>query len=64
MRFNIPVLDTTVNTNDPSGSASNVVSAVIAVAMMFGIVAAAKFVYNRARAGIGVGQDNNPVPGV
>lgn len=63
-RIEIPILGTTVDTSKPADSATNIGFATVAVALMFGIVAGGKFLYNRGRAAAGVGQDQNPVPGV
>ena len=56
MKFKIPIFDTTVDTSDPSESAANLGGAVVGGAMLFGIAAAARYVFNRASATAG----NNP----
>lgn len=43
----IPVLDEEYDLSDPSGTAMTALSGVIGVAMMFGIFAAGRAVYNR-----------------
>lgn len=63
-KVEIPILGTTVNTSKPADSATNLGFAAIGVALMFSVVAVGKYLYNRGRSAAGVGQDNNPVPGV
>lgn len=60
----VPVVDEKLSTSNPSGSLKTFVMGSIGVAVLFAMIAAGKFVYNRARSTAGVGQDNNPVPGV
>jgi hypothetical protein len=43
----IPVLDEEYDLSDPSGTAMTAVSGIVGVAMMFGIFAAGRAVYNR-----------------
>lgn len=47
LKGEIPVLDESYDLSDPSGTAMTAVSGIIGVAMMFGIFAAGRAVYNR-----------------
>lgn len=47
LKGSIPVLDESYDLSDPSGTAMTAVSGIVGVAMMFGIFAAGRAVYNR-----------------
>jgi len=47
LKGEIPVLDESYDLSDPSGTAMTAVSGIVGVAMMFGIFAAGRSVYNR-----------------
>jgi len=63
-RIKIPVLDENINTSNPSGAVKDLGMGAVGVAILFGLVAGGQFLYNRARSAAGMGQDDQPVPGV
>jgi hypothetical protein len=61
--FKIPFFDAEVDTSDPSESASNIGGAVLGGTLLFGVMAAASYVYSRFTEISGVDPETN-IPGV
>lgn len=62
-KIDVPIVDTQVDTDDPSESAMNLATAVLGVAGFLGVAAAGNYVYNRVTERFGV-DGSVDVPGV
>jgi hypothetical protein len=60
----VPIVDENLSTSNPSNSLKKFALGSVGIMVFFAMIALGKYLYNRARATAGVGQDNNPVPGV
>jgi len=65
MEYEIPFTNgQSIDTSDPSGSLQNAAESVLAFSTLFGVTAAAGYLYSRAKAGAGVEGDTSlPVVG-
>jgi hypothetical protein len=64
MEFEIPVVDTEVDTEQPGDSLRNVAGAVLGVGALAGVVGIATYGYNRVKSIAGVDGSTTPVEGV
>lgn len=64
MEFEVPVVNTEVDTEDPGASGLNILGAVVGTGILMGVVAAASYGFNRVQDAVGVSDDDVDVPGI
>lgn len=60
----IPVVDRNVSTKDPSGSVATIILGSVGVALLMGMIALGRWMYNSGRSAAGIEGGSDPVPGV